>query len=200
MRKQFRYVILLGILAFAWIVWLSSCQPVLPTGYQTYSLPDKGIAHLSFDYPACFYVRQVQLYDDTEFERIDIDGPFSRASRNRTIMWVEAQRYSTPITIADLTENAAGIAEGLPGYCQKDRSTISVNGITAEQYMYSYFSARTDYETRILGFIATPTVTREIFFSYGDLQWTVGMTTDENALEDETPGFEHLLSTLTMLP
>jgi hypothetical protein len=142
----------------------------------------------------------VQLYNETGYERMDIDGPFSSQTRDRTTMWVVAQRYSTPITIADLILNSVSVASGLPGYAQRDRSTTSVNGINAEQYIYFYDSKRTDYETKILGFKAAPTVTREVFFSYGGLQWTVGMTADEGTLDRDTPGFEHLLKTLVMLP
>ncbi len=199
MRKPFQLK-LFGVLGLAGIAMVCSCQQELPTGFRTYSLPDKGIAHLSFDYPASFNVRQVELYDDTGYERMDIDGPFSRTTRGRTTMWVVAQRYSTPLTIADLVQNAVSVAQGLPGYALKDRSTISLNGITAEQYIYFYYSARTDYEKKVLGFTPAPTVTREVFFSYGDLEWTIGMTADENSAATDTTGFEHLLNSLVMLP
>jgi len=200
MRKTSHHLNLPGIMLLAGIVISGSCRQALPTGYRTYSLPDKGIAHLSFDYPASFNVRQVELYDDTGYERMDIDGPFSRTTRDRTTMWVVAQRYSTPITIADLVQNSVGVAQGLSGYVQKDRSTISFNGITAEQFAYFYYSTRTDYETKILGLTPAPTVTREIFFSYGGLDWTIGITADENSASSDTPGFEHLLNSLVMLP
>jgi len=200
MRKTSHHLNLLGILLLAGIVMSGSCRQALPTGYRTYSLPDKGISHLSFEYPASFNVRQVELYDDTGYERMDIDGPFSRTTRDRITIWVVAQRYSTPITIADLVQNSVGVAQGLSGYVQKDRSTISFNGITAEQYAYFYYSTRTDYETKILGFTPAPTVTREVFFSYANLDWTIGMTADENSASSDTPGFEHLLNSLVMLP
>lgn len=199
MRKPFQLK-LFGVLALACIAMLCSCQQELPTGYRTYSLPDKGIAHLSFDYPASFNVRQVQLFDDTGYERMDIDGPFSRTTRDRTTMWVVAQRYSTPLTIADLVQNSVSVAQGLPGYTLKDRSAISFNGISAEQYIYFYYSSRTDYEKNILGLTPAPTITREVFFSYGGLSWTIGMTANENSVATDTAGFEHLLNSLLMLP
>jgi hypothetical protein len=42
-------------------------------------------------------------------------------------------------------------------------------------------------------------ITRELFFTYGGLQWTVAMSADESTVDADTPGFEHLLQTLTML-
>ncbi len=179
---------------------MASCNQPVATGYRTYSLPDKGIAHLSFEYPAAFYVRLVQLFDETGFERMDIDGPYSRQNRNRTTMWVVAQRYSTPITVGDLIQNSVSAASGLPGYKQIDRSATNVNGITAEQYVYFFYSTRSDYEIKVLGLKPSPMVTREVFFIYSGMQWTVGMSADERIVDTETTGFEHLLQTLTMLP
>lgn len=178
----------------------ASCNQPVPTGYKTYSLPDKGIAHLSFEYPAAFYVRLVQLLDETGFERMDLDGPYSRQNRSRTTMWVEAHRYSTFITASDLIHNSISTASGLSGYRQIDRSSISVTGISAEQHTYFSYSKRSDYETKVLGLAPSPMVTREVFFTYGGLQWTVGMSAHERTVDADTPGFEQLLQTLTMLP
>ena len=178
----------------------ASCNQPTPTGYRTYSLPDKGIAHLSFEYPADFNVRLVQLFDDTGFERMDIDGPYSRQYHDRATMWVEAQRYTSAITVDDFIQKSIGTDSGLPGYKQLNRSTTSVNGLTAEQYVYSFYSTRSDYEIKVLRLTPSPMVTREVFFTYNGLQWMVGMSADERTVDADTPGFEHLLQTLTMLP
>ena len=200
MPKSIRFVKPLVFLSLAVISILAACGQPVPTGYKTYSLPDKGIAHLSFEYPAAFYVRLVQLLDDTGFERMDIDGPYSRQNRDRTTMWVEARRYSTPITVNDLIQNSISAASWLSGYRQIDRSTTNVNGLSAEQHAYFFYSTRSDYEIKVLGLKPSPMVTREVFFTYNGLQWTVGMSADERTVDTETPGFEHLLQTLTMLP
>ena len=200
MSKNIRLLNLLLVFAMAGLSILTSCKQAIPTGYKIYSLPDKGIAHLSFEYPAAFYVSQVQLYDDTGYERIDIYGPYSRQNRDRTTMWVVAQKYPAAFTIGDLIESSISVASGLPGYKQIDRSTINVNGITAEQYIYFYYTTRSDYEIKVLGFTPAPTVTREIFFTYNGLQWTVAMSADQSTVEADTPGFERLPQTLTMLP
>jgi hypothetical protein len=179
---------------------LASCSTPVPTGYRTYSLPDKGIAHLSFEYPASFNVRQVQLYDDTGYERMDIDGPYSRQTRDRATMWVVAQRYTSPISVGDLIASAQAVAGGLSGYKLLDRSPFYFNGITAEQFSYFYYAPRSDYERKILGFTPAPTVSRQIYFSLNGLEWTIAMTTDEARLDVDNPGFEHLLQTFTLLP
>ena len=161
---------------------------------------DKGIAHLCFEYPSSFNIRLVQLYDNTGYERIDIDGPYSRQHRDRTTMWVEAQRFTLPITIGFLIENAVSVASGHEGYRLLDRSPFYFSGITAEQFTYFYYATRSDYERKILGFSPAPTVTRQIYFSYNGLQWTIAMSAYQSTVDMDTPGFEHLLSTLTMLP
>ncbi len=183
------------------LVPLSGCgAPPLATGYRTYSLTDQGIAHLSFEYPASFNVRQVQLYDENGYERMDLDGPYSRATRSRTSMWVVAQRYTNPISIGDMLGSAQAVASSLDSYQLLDRSTYYFNGITAEQFSYFYFASRTDYEKKILGFTPAPTVARQVFFIYGGLNWTVAVTGDQATAEADAPLFEHLLATLTMLP
>jgi hypothetical protein len=179
---------------------LTACSGPVPTGYRTYSLPDKGIAHLSFEYPASFNVRQVQLYDDSDYERMDIDGPYSRQTRDRTTMWVVAQRYTSPITVGDLVDSAQAVASGLAGYRLLERGPFYFNGITAEQFSYFYYAARSEYERKILGFTPAPTVARQIYFSLDGLQWTIAMTADEATVDADTPGFEHLLQTFTLLP
>ena len=200
MTRTLRFLSLPLALILAGLSILSACSQSATTGYRTYSLPDKGIAHLSLEYPAAFNVSQVQLFDDTGYERIDIDGPYSRENRDRTTIWVVAQRYTTPITVADLLESSIGVASGLSGYRLIDRSSTSVNGITAEQFIYFYYSQRSDYEKNILGFAPAPMVWREIFFSCNYLQWTAGMSADESTVDADTTGFDHLLQTLTMLP
>ncbi|RJO62916.1 MAG: hypothetical protein C4542_01415 [Dehalococcoidia bacterium] len=200
MPKSIRFLKPLVLLSLAGLSILASCSPPIPTGYKTYSLPDKGIAHLSFEYPAAFYVRLVQLLDDTGFERMDIDGPYSRQNRDRTTMWVAAQRYPTPTTVGDMIQNAISAASGLSGYRQIERSTTNVNGMPAEQHTYFFYSTRSDYEIKVLGLKPSPMVTREVFFTYNGLQWTVGVSADERTVDADTPGFEHLLQTLTMLP
>jgi hypothetical protein len=200
MKRTFRVICLTLALTLAGLFFLPACNLPVPSGYRTYSLPDKGIAHLSLEYPAAFNVRQVQLYDETGYERIDIDGPYSRQNRDRTTMWVVAQRFTTPVTIGNLIQSSMGVAGGLSGYRLIDRSTISVDGITAEQYIYFYYSQRSAYEINILGFKPAPMVTREIFFTFSGLQWTVAMSADESTVDADTVGFEQLLQTLTMLP
>jgi hypothetical protein len=200
MTKTLRFFNLFLVLILGGTSILASCNQPVATGYRTYSLPDKGVAHLSFEYPAAFYVRLVQLFDETGFERMDIDGPYSRQNRNRTTMWVVTQRYSTPIPVGDLIHNSISAASGLSGYKQIDRSTTNVNGITAEQHIYFYYTTRSDYEIKVLGLKPSPMVTREVLFTYNGLQWTVAMSADESTVDADTPGFEHLLQTLTMLP
>jgi hypothetical protein len=200
MPKILHFFSPLPALTLSVLAILASCGQPVATGYRTYSLPDKGIAHLSFEYPASYNVSQVELYDDTGYERMDIDGPYSRENRDRTTMWVVAQRYSTPITVADLVENAVAVASGLPGYREIDMSNTSVNSMAAQQYTYFYYATRSSYEINILGFKPAPTVTREIFFTHNGLQWTVAMSADQSTVDADTPGFEHLLQTLTMLP
>ena len=200
MPKTLRISNLLLVFILGSMLIFASCNQPTPTGYRTYSLPDKGIAHLSFEYPAAFNVRLVQLFDDTGFERMDIDGQYSRQNHDRTTMWVVAQRYSYAITVDDLIQNSISTDSGLPGYKQINRSTTNVNGLTAEQYVYFFYSTRSDYETKVLGLTPSPVVTREVFFTYNGLQWTVGMSADERTVDADTTGFEHLLQTLTMLP
>ena len=181
-------------------LFVAGCSQPTATGYRIYSLPDQGIAHLSFEYPASFNVSQVQLFDDTGYERMDIVGPYSRQNYNRTTMWVVAQRFPESVTVGALVETALGVAEGLAGYRLIDRSTTGFNGITAEQIIYFYYAQRTDYEKNVLGLSPVPTVTRQLHFSAEGLQWTVAMSADENTVDADTPGFEYLLQTLTMLP
>ena len=200
MKRNLRFTGLLLSLVLAGSSFLPACDQPMATGYRTYALPDKGMAHLSFEYPAAFNVRQVQLFDDSGIERIDLDGPYSRKYRDRTTMWVVAQRFDASITIGDMIQAAMSVTGGLSGYRLIDRSTTNVNGITAEQFSYFYYASRTEYEKNILGFEPAPTVTRQVYFSYNNLQWTVAMTADENTVEADTPGFEHFLQTLTMLP
>ncbi len=179
---------------------LSSCGAPIATGYRTYSLTDQGIAHLSFEYPADFNVRLVQLYDDTGYERIDIDGPFSRKLRSRATIWVVVQRKAAGTTLADRVQNAIDIASPLPGYRLIEKSSASVNGIAAEQFIYFYINPRSDYESRIIGLEPLPLITREVFFISGGLYWTLAMSTHESSVEADTPGFEHLIQTLAILP
>lgn len=200
MSKNSRLFSLLAVLSLASLSILTSCGGPVPTGYRTYSLPDKGIAHLSFEYPAAFNVTEVQLLDSDGYERMDIDGPFSRLTRSRTTMWVVAQKYAESVSIGDLIASAESVAKGFDGYRLIDRSVKSINGITAEQYTYFYYSARSDYETRIVGLEPVPTVTRQLYFTYGGLQWTVAMSADESTVEADNISFERLLETLTMLP
>jgi hypothetical protein len=200
MPKTLRIPNLLLVFILGGMSIFTSCNQPTPTGYRTYSLPDKGIAHLSFEYPAAFNVRLVQLFDDTGLERMDIDGPYSRQYHDRATMWVVAQRYPFTTTVDDLIQNSISTDSGLSGYKQIDRSTSNVNGLTAEQYVYSFYSTRSDYETRVLGFTPSPMVTREVLFTYNSLQWTVGMSADERTVDADTAGFDHLLQTLTMLP
>jgi len=200
MHKNLRLFNLFLVLILGGMSIFASCNQPAPTGYKTYSLPDKGIAHLSFEYPAAFYVRLVQLLDDTGFERMDIDGPYSQQNRDRTTMWVVAQRYPISIAIDNIIQNSISAASGLSGYRQIDRSTTNVNGLTAEQHIYFFYSTRSDYDIKVLGLKPSPMVTREVFFTYNGLQWTVGMSADERIVDAETAGFEHLLQTLTMLP
>ena len=115
-------------------------------------------------------------------------------------MWVVAQRFPETTTVGSLVEAALGVAGGLAGYHLIDRSATSVSSNTAEQISYFYYAQRTDYEKNILGLSPVPTVTREVYFTSGGLQWTVGMTADQSTVDTDTPGFEHLLQTLTMLP
>jgi hypothetical protein len=200
MQKTLRISNLLLVFILGSMSIFASCNQPIHTGYRTYSLPDKGIAHLSFEYPAAFNIRLVQLFDDTGFERMDIDGPYSRQYHDRTTLWVEAQRYTSAITVDDLIQKSIGTDSGLPGYKQISRSTSSVNGLTAEQYVYSFYSTRSDYEIKVLGLTPSPMVTREVFFTYNGLQWTVGMSSDERTADADTTGFEHLLQSLTLLP
>jgi hypothetical protein len=200
MQRMLRFLNLLFLPFLGGMLVFAACGQPIPTGYDTYTLPDKGIAHLSFEYPAAFYVKQVQLFDDTGFERMDIEGPYSRKYRDRTTMWVVAQRSPSNTTVSELVQNSANTASGLPGYRLIERSPININGIAAEQHIYFYFTTRSDYEKKVLGFAPASMVTREVFFALNDLQWTVGMSADENTVKTDTIGFEHLLQTLTMLP
>ena len=200
MPKTLRIPNLLLVFILGGMSIFTSCNQPVATGYRTYSLPDKGIAHLSFEYPAAFNVRLVQLFDDTGLERMDIDSPYSRQYHDRTTTWVVAQRYTSAISIDDLIQNSISTDSSLPGYIQLNRSTTSVNGLPAEQYVYSFYSTRSDYEIKVLGLTPSPMVTREVFFTYNGLQWTVGVSADERTVDADTAGFEHLLQTLTMLP
>ncbi|MGA3094253.1 MAG: hypothetical protein ABSD79_02565 [Dehalococcoidales bacterium] len=200
MPKTLRISNLLLVFILGSMSIFASCNHPTPTGYRTYSLPDKGIAHLSFEYPAAFNVSLVQLFDDTGFERMDSDGPYSRQYHDRTTMWVVAQRYPSTITVDNLIQNSISTDSGLPGYKQIDRSTTNVNGLTAEQYVYFFYATRSDYENRVIGLKPSPMIIREVFFTYSGLQWTVGMSADERTVDADTTGFEHLLQTLTMLP
>jgi len=203
MKHKMTISLRLGITATALLFIASSildCNRPVPTGYETYTLNDKGISHFSFDYPARFIVRQVQFLDNPSFERVDLDGPYSKQTRDRTTIWVVAQQYPAATTVADLLQSSLTTASGLPGYQLLDRSLTTAGGITAEQIVYFYYSQRSDYETRVLGFKPAPTVTREVFFSYNNLFWTMGMSSDQSTADSDALDFERVLQTLQMLP
>jgi uncharacterized membrane protein len=197
---KFASTLMAGMVVFALSMVASCGAAAPPTGWRTYSLTDKGIAHLSFEYPATFNITQVQLYDDTGYERMDLEGPYSRQTRDRTTTWVVAQRYTPMLSVGDLLQSALTVAGGLSGYRLIDRSTYYFNGITAEQITYFYYASRTDYERKILGLTPAPTVTRQVYFIANGLNWTVAMSADQSRVEADTPGFEHMLATFTLLP
>jgi hypothetical protein len=200
MPRNLRFFNLLMVFVLAGLSMLTSCGHIIPTGYRTYSLPDNGVSRFSFDYPARFNIRQEQLRDNPGFERVDLDGPYSRQARDRTTIWVVAQHWYVAATVADRLQAALTAAKGLPGYLLMDRSAVTAGGIPAEQIVYFYYSSRTDYETKVLGFKPSPTVTRQVFFTYNNLFWTVGMRSCQDTADSGAMDFEHVLQTLQMLP
>ena len=186
-----------GLITAALLFPATACGGPAFTGYQTYTL-EEGVGHMSIEYPSHFRVTLVQLLKEENYTMVDIYGPMNRKVRARTRLWVTVTRTQVLDAGAALAESLL-VARSLSGYRFIEQKIITVDGFEAEQVVYFYYAARSDYETRLLKLTPAPTVARYVFFVNNGVSWTVAMTSYETTAEADGVYFQHLLETLQVL-
>ncbi len=193
-------------LAFAFIVvWIAIAavgirDPGPASGYYSYTLTE-GPGHLYFEHAARVPVKTVSFTEDKNYVMVDLYGRYAPEHHTRTRMWITVTRNPSgeapnPGLFLD---SALGVAETLPGFRYIDYSSLTVDGVQAEQIVYSNTTYRSDYETKILHLEPFTVVTRQIFLAHGEAIWSFAITASETIADTEMAEFEHLLATFKFL-
>jgi len=191
-----------------------SCQE-----YKTFTLEEKeeGKARFSFQYPACYenntaYIYAGILYLETDYP----DVSFTRYSPEESwTSWLLVYVYDPGSSMrdrpdwGDSTDIETVIEADISHLTTKhdsfqllERSSISVDGIPAEQIICYYVYSELDFfHVGNVGTIEypTPLVSRMTYFAYDGLIWKIWLASVEDTAEADKAVFEHILKTFKIL-
>ena len=173
--------------------------PAPATGYQTYTL-EEGVGHLSFEHPARYGIKTVQLTEDESYTMVDAYGPVNREDRSRPRLWVTVTRANPgPPDAGAFLQSALDVAVSLPDFRFVERSPVTVDGATGEQVVYANTMFRSDYETRVLRLKPVTVLNRQVFVAHGESVWSISITVKESIAAAEMAEFERLLASFKFL-
>ena len=107
------------------------------------------------------------------------------------------------------TAGFAGLAERGPleptlveswlDFEMRERSTIEIDGVQAEQIVFFYRAVREDIGHGPGG-DPEPTIERALYFDYRGLIWDIRISSNEEVIEEHKVHLEHMLETFQFLP
>ncbi len=184
-----------AILLITALLSVISCER---SGYETFTL-ERGIGHFSVEYPASYDIAKVEVRNDEEhiYTHVAFISPYLKKEQVYTTIHFQVD------TKSDNFPNAEAMLEFLLSFHEKwedfkllDRGSITVNGIQAQQIVYSY----TSFPELVYHKDTKVSVTvREVYFDYGGLIWEISISSNTSTAEAANVHFEHILQTFKIL-
>ncbi len=181
-------MLLLAIL----IISLLSCGE-----YQTFTIK-RGIAHFSFEYPARYGGKQVEVRNDPESKYTSVGlswGPPERLWRASNID-IFVQGHDSANAEADL-ERLLSIESNMLDFKLIQRYSVTVSGVEG----YGIYYSKTEPPGGGYGppGVPRPYISRAICFDYGGLIWSIWFQYDEATKDLGEAAYEHVIKTFKIL-
>ncbi len=168
------------------------------SGYETFTL-ERGIGHFSVEYPASYDIARVEVRNDEEhiYTSVAFISPYLKKKQvyNAISIFVDTKSDSFPNAEAAM-EFSLSSHEKWEDFKLLDRGSITVNGIQAQQIIYSYTVLRDPMYFKDTQVSATE---REVYFDYGGLIWEISISSNTSTAEAANVHFEHILQTFKIL-
>lgn len=197
--KRWAYILLIFIL----MSFLLSCSnsDVTP-GYKEFTLHRNraAVAYFSFEYPEGFE-KLGNSYIDSEYVRISFyrslleEGYWDAWFNVRVYRYPMFDHSSAAAAIEDEIQTSTTLFED---FKILKRTPVLVDNVEGELLVYSYIPIKqTDEYSYLKGHPIV--ISRNIYFDYNGLIWTIDMASVEEVAEADEAVWEHLLETFKIL-
>lgn len=181
------------LLIFSTMLVILGCDSST-NGYKTFTLK-RGVGHFTFEYPANYEKLLVYVSDSTN---VNFGGPLLTEEEARTLLMVTVIEWDNGVPDLEASvERELYYGSNFEDFKLLDRSSLHVADMQAEQIVFFY--KRPIYEPRLIPRQPVPSISREVCFVNGRLDWSIRMRSHESMAEVDRLDFEHILQTFRIL-
>ncbi len=194
-NKNHRNKVIVLILLFTLlVVTLNGCSE-----YQTFTIK-RGIAHFSFEYPARYGGKQVEVRNDPESKYTNIGLSWSPPN----LLWraSDISVFMQPTTSANAEvelEERLTLESKMSDFKPLERYPVTISGLQGYGATFSWISPPMGLGHGPPGGEPRPIISRLVYFDYDGLIWNIYIGYDEATKDLGEAAYEHVIKTFKIL-